>query len=73
MALRVRRATQHDIEFLEHFKHSKKLRPEQYYFSNLKGGSGALTSLTTRYKKKGENASTPNDIFARSISNEDVV
>eukprot|EP00804_Cyclotella_cryptica_P003215 CCRYP_010465-RB/>CCRYP_010465-RB protein AED:0.11 eAED:0.11 QI:193/1/1/1/0.61/0.57/14/6319/1145 len=52
VALRVRRATQHDIEFMENFARNTKKKGDQYYFSNLKGGAGTLKSLTTVYKKK---------------------
>lgn len=54
VALRVRRATNHDISFMEDFAKNKKNKTNQYYFSNLKGGAGALKSITTTYKKKGK-------------------
>ena len=54
MALRVRRATKYDISFMEDFSRNKKNKGNQYYFSNLKGGAGALKSITTTYKKKGK-------------------
>ena len=53
IALRVRRATDYDVEFMDNFKNQTKKKKDLYYFSNKKGGAGALKSLTTVYKKKG--------------------
>ena len=54
MAIRVRRATQHDIEFMDNMARGRKNKPEKYFFSDIKGGAGTLKSLTTTYKKKGK-------------------
>lgn len=53
MALRVRRATENDIDFMEKYERSKKKKREVPTLPQLKGGKGTIASVTTVYKKKG--------------------
>ena len=54
VALRIRRATQQDIEFMDNVVRGRKNTAEKYFFSDMKGGVGTLKYLTTTYKKKGK-------------------
>jgi len=54
VALRVRRATEDDIDFMEKYERSKNKKREVPTLLQLKGGKGTIASVTTVYKKKAK-------------------
>ena len=60
VALRVRRATEHDVDFMENYALStKRKKRDLLCIPQLHGGKGTFKSITTVYKKKGTSALLP--------------